>query len=335
MKPRFGFEYGIKPKNIIVGDVEFPNSFIEAEFIGLAYIFSSLIPTHPTPLEILFVFSNLDKAENAFSHLLGWVEGSNQEGDAVQMDFIEMNDGTYALALSQEINRLIKRAIPQHLIGKVDPIIMSGTHFKRFPQKSINYQNFKNNWLQKEIRIGYVIGNERGEMRRISNKFFLKKDFGFHNIETSDSSVVTIFRGLENAPNGFNPKKVKSLPKLEIEIIEEERLKSLKEYYPITYERITNQKWLGNLINSISKKYTFSETIQAICNIILSQRIEKDMNNQIDFSDTGYQFEILQYLENSFESFDSVFITEDFFSFDTLEKQIKEDKKQLNNYFKN
>ena len=174
-----GFDYGVKPFFMIVGDMEFSNLFKEADCNGILYISDKGDGEEMLPVQMAFLFQNEEPAEKFLDILLGWVEKSNNEGDAVSIDFIENKKGGYTLSIAPEINRFVDRMIPKNLKDKVSPIIMAQTHYKEIDQLGKNYLNFKTNYEKAEkIAIGYVIGTPTKIIKQ-SKKYFTKKEFNF------------------------------------------------------------------------------------------------------------------------------------------------------------
>lgn len=125
------------------------------------------------------MFQNEEPAEKFMDNLLGWISKSNDEGDAVNMEFIENNEGGYTIAISPEIDRFHNRMIPKNLQNRVTPIFMVQTHFKKIDTLGQNYLNFKANYSKADgIDIGYVIGNANKIIKQ-SEKFFIKRNFTF------------------------------------------------------------------------------------------------------------------------------------------------------------
>ena len=79
-------------------------------------------------------------------------------------------------------------------------------------------------------------------------------------------------------------------------------------------------------------RYTQDQIYQAICNLILFERIKKEDDLSNDFTEAGYPTRILEYLVNTFESFDTYVPNDSFFNSEILEEQIKRDINELQNF---
>jgi hypothetical protein len=112
------------------------------------------------------------------------------------------------------------------------------------------------------------------------------------------------------------------------------RDEGIKTFFPVTYNKLNNQAWLSTLVQELNEKYEKDIIIQAICNLILFERLKREKDLSPDFTKTGYPINILDYLLSTFESFSSYFPTDDFFTMEKVENQIKNDQHELNEYLK-
>jgi hypothetical protein len=331
---KIGYEYGIKPCMILIGDVDFANYFVEAKCLGMLYAFSIDDDNNHIPVQLAFVFQNEEPAKKFLDCLMNWIERSNNDGDAVSIEFIENNKGGYTVAISPEMNRFTERNTPAHLKDRISPIMMIQTQFKEIDSVSPSYQAFKTNWKKAgKIAVGYVIGNPN-KIEKQSDKYFIKTEFNFHekgNIHQNSSAEIYDFIQKDKA---FDKKNRPKPPKETMEQISERRNSEIKNFFPVTYNKLNNQGWLGDLVQELNKKYEKDIIIQAICNLILFKRLKKEKDLSADFTKTGYPINILDYLISTFESFSSYFPTDDFFVLERIENQIKNDQHQLNEYFK-
>jgi hypothetical protein len=329
---KIGYEYGVKPHMIVLGDIEFSKYFVAAKCLGLLYVFSVDDRNNHIPAQIAFLFQNEDPARKFFDCLMSWIERSNNNGDAVSIDFIENNTGGYTIAIFPEINMLIDRNVPEGLRDKISPKMIVETQFKEIDKVSPSYQAFKTNYKKGEkIVVGYVIGTFN-KIEKKSDKYFFKTEFNFFekgNIPQNSSAEMYDF--IQNKKNFSKENRPK--PPIETEEeISERRLIEIKTFFPVTFNKLNNQGWLNDLIQGLNKKYEKDIIIQAICNIILFERLKKDKEISSGFIKTGYHINILNYLVSTFESFSSYFPDNDFFSIERIENQIKNDQRELKNY---
>ncbi|WP_439488179.1 hypothetical protein [Algoriphagus sp.] len=326
-----GFDYGVRPFFMLLGDLEFSDLFKKADCRGVLYLFAKGDNDEMIPVQIAFLFQNDEPAEKFLDILIGWVEKSNNDGDAVSIDFIENNKGGYTLAISPEIGRFIDRMIPKELKNKVSPIAMVQTQFKEIDVLGTNYLNFKSNYRKaKSIAIRYVIGS-KNKITKQSKKYFIKKEFNFFKEgEIPQNSTALSYKSTQEISD-FDPKTLPKPPKESIEEIAERRTSEMKSLLPLTYNKLNNL-WLGELQRKLSLKYDSEIIKQAICNLTIFERIKQLKDLPADFTKTGYPNRILEYLISTYESFDSYYPSDEFYSEDRVRKQIQNDIKELKTY---
>ena len=329
---KIGYDYGVKPFFMIVGDMEFSDLFRKAECIGVLYMFAKDNNDNLIPVQMAFIFKNEKPAKKFLDIVLGWIEKSNNDGDAVDMEFIENNKGGYTIAISPEIEKLTERMIPPNFKNKVTPFVMVQTHFKEIDNLGQNYLNFKKNYKKtKGIAIGYVIGSA-SNIEKKSEKFFMKTVFKFHKEdEIPNNSFSSSYKAAKDISD-LKPEDIPKPHKDTIEQISERRVSEMKSLLPLTYNRLENL-WLGDLQNQLEKNYSLEVIKQAICNLTIFERIKRDEKIGEDFTKTDYPNRILDYLLSSIESFDSYYPEDNFYTEGRVISQINNDKKELETYF--
>lgn len=330
-----GFDYGVKPFLMLVGDIEFSDLFTKADCRGVLYAFrQGDSKTEMIPVQIAFMFQNEEPAEKFMDNLLGWISKSNDEGDAVSMEFIENNEGGYTIAISPEIYRFHNRMIPKNLKNRVTPIFMVQTHFKEIDTLGQNYLNFKANYSKADgIAVGYVIGNANKIIKQ-SKKYFIKKDFHFcKQDDISNNSTAMTYQAVKGK-SSFDPSKLPKPPKESIEKITERRVSEMKSLLPLTYNKLSNL-WLGDIQKKLNETYDMEIIKQAICNLTIFERLKQMDNLSPDFTKEGYPNRIQEYLLETYESFDSYYPSDDFYTEERIVNQVKNDQKELENYLKN
>jgi hypothetical protein len=137
----FGYDYGTKPIVLVPGDTEFID-LLNRGFLAIGY---GVVPEFgllvDAPL-LLMGFKNETIARQCFSHFVEW-SGEDSDGDAVRISFVEFNNGEFGMCVSQDIERLLKRSIPEIYRKEVEPRIMVVGHLKTFPHQSDGYRWFK------------------------------------------------------------------------------------------------------------------------------------------------------------------------------------------------
>lgn len=326
-----GFDYGVKPFFMLVGDIEFSDLFKKANCRGMLYIFEKGEKEEMIPVQMAFLFQNEEPAEKFLDILLGWIEKSNNDGEAVSIDFIENNKGGYTLSISPEINRFVERMIPKNLKDKVSPIIMVQTHYKEIDTLGKNYLNFKANYKRSEkISIGYAIGTTTKIIKQ-SKKYFTKKEFNFYKEDEIPANSMALGYKATKEISDFDPKNLQKPPKEPVEDIAIRRISEMKSFLPLTYNKLNNL-WLGEIQKKLTLKYDSEIIKQAICNLTVFERLKQIKELSSDFMKVGYPNRILDYLLSTYESFDSYYPTDDFYSEENIIMQIQNDKKELETY---
>jgi len=330
---KIGFDYGVKPFYLLLGDIEFVDLFTEADCRGVAYLFKAgNSQAEMIPVQMLFIFNNEKPAEKFMANLLQWISKSNNDGDAVDIEFIEDKQSGYTIAISQEITRFHKRMLPKSLQNRVSPLSMNATTFKKITKLGENFLNFKANYSQADgIKIGYVIGDEKA-IRKKGEKYFTKKEFKF---STDDKRSVDPFTDYDyddpESKAKFNASNLPKPPKQSREEIELRRVSEMKSLLPLTYNKLGN-KWLGDLQEKLSKTYDLELVKQAVCNLTIFERLQQMENLPTDFTKEGYANRIQDYLHDTYESFDSYYPEDKFYTEELIINQVKNDQKELENY---
>lgn len=321
----FGMDYGIKPKMILLSDIGFQDELRQAKFTGFLYVFCKDLQGTMIPSEVGFRFENEEHAEKFFDCLMAWWEKSDWDSKAISIEFTEMNDGDYTIVVSPDMDMFIKRMIPEHMVERVDPITMMASRSLRIIDQSGNFEQFKEKYVEgRRIVVRYFIADPSGGLRA-SEKYFVKKEFTFHKEDAipKDSNAYMNLKG--------SKKDVKKRPSIAPDHpgLLKHRLEDLKCFFPVLLDKLDADKWLGHIIATINKSYTEAQIKQAICNLTLLERLKKSEHQPIDVNKPGYDLDIITYLSETFESFDSYFPEDSYFTKQVIEKQIRADAKFL------
>ncbi|MFC5683594.1 hypothetical protein ACYE2N_00495 [Flavobacterium sp. MAHUQ-51] len=329
-----GFDYGVKPFLMLVGDIEFSDLFTKADCRGVSYIFrQGKNQEEMIPVQMAFIFQNEEPAEKFMDILLGWISKSDDDGDAVNIEFIENNIGGYTIAISAEVNRFLDRMLPKQLKNRVTPLIMLQTHFKEIDTLGQNYINFKTNYSKAgSIAIGYVIGSKEKIIKQ-SIKYFVKKEFNFSKESDIADSIAALSYNAVKEEKLFDSSKLSKPPKESVEEISQRRSAEMKTLLPLTYNRLNNL-WLGDIQGKLCKNFDVELVKQAICNLTIFERLKQMDDLALDFTKEGYPNRIQDYLLETYESFDSYYPSDDFYTEERIINQIENDQKELENYLK-
>jgi hypothetical protein len=95
-----GYDYGTKPKMMIVGDVEFP-SLLGDKFLALAYAVEPQFRALVNAAMLVLVFENEAAGRECFDRFKAWCEASGS-GDAVALGFVELSSDEYVMCVYPE-----------------------------------------------------------------------------------------------------------------------------------------------------------------------------------------------------------------------------------------
>jgi hypothetical protein len=106
-----GFDLGEQTNAMAVADLEFARALHDAGVFGCAYGLRRF-PEFPGPIpEISLIGEHRSGFERAFEAFRRW--GCVHDGDCVDVDIMLNVDGTYALWIGPELERLLHRTLPQ------------------------------------------------------------------------------------------------------------------------------------------------------------------------------------------------------------------------------
>lgn len=329
-----GYDYGIIPQMLLCGDFSFAEYFKDADCFGLLYHFFKSDQGESIPISLDFMFKNEQPAEKFMDILISWTEAADSDGNAVTIDFIEKNDVGYTVAISPEPNRFIERMVPKHLIGKICPNPILVVQFKEIDEVSASYLNFKANFCKAEkIKIGYVIATPHSTFN-YSKKYFTKNEFKFYiENDIPNNGIAAMYKIVENKSVVYE----QQLPddaffKPSMNDIITRRIDEIQTLLPITNHKLNNQ-WLRAIKNKLNKQFDSLTIDQAICNLIIIERIKQDSTFLIEVDDkTQLNFVIFNYLHSTYESFNSYYPPDNFFYEELIIKQIQNDKNELEKY---
>jgi len=329
---KIGFDYGLKPHLMLIGDPEFAVLFKKAKCIALQYFFKEDEKGVKIPDTLAFVFENEKPADDFFGILIDWIEKSNGNTDAVALDFVETNEGGYALGITPDMELFIDRIVPKTHKAKVSPVAVLSTQFKEIPVLGENYENFKNNLKNAdEVKVSYAIV-KGGKFVNEGKRSFTKKNFNFYKEDLiPENSSMMSYYAVKNK-SGFVNKSEHNRNRPDDSDLRNRRVSEMKSYLPLTFNRIKN-KWLEENIQKLEEEYENTQILQAICNLTIFERIKLAQDVRDDFTGHGYPNNILDYLLFTFESFDSYYPPDDFYSQERIICQIENDQNELAQYF--
>lgn len=230
------------------------------------------------------------------------------------------------LSISPNIPILIQRIIPEHLREHVNPIVISISQGKDGMRISENYKYFRDNYVEgKNIAIRYFIVDKDNNISKRSEKYFLKTEFKFYKEGQLDETSIL------NPLINTNIKKSRP-PKITKDNDDFIKLRNnkLRYFFPVTVQKLKTEGWLEGIIKGVSTKYSADQITQAVCNLILFERLKQSNVPTINTVENGYDLKIIEYLSETYESYNSYFPETETFTKQKIERQIRLDEQ----YFK-
>lgn len=325
MLTQFGLDYGLKPDFAILSDTSFQQNFSKAKCIGLAYIHCPDKNGNRIPCELGFLVEDGDYADKFLDSLIAWKEKSG-DSKAVDLEFIEYLNGDYLLSISPNVPILIERIIPEHLREHVNPSVIFVAQGKGGMRISENYKDFRDNYVEgRNIAIRYFIVDKNNNISKRSEKYFLKTEFKFY--KEGQLGETSLLNPLINT--NIKRSRPPKIAKDNEEFIKR-RSNKLRYFFPVTFQKLNTERWLEGNIKSVSTKYSLDQITQAVCNLILFERLKQSTVPIINTVENGYDLKIIEYLSENYESYNSYFPETEHFTKQKVERQIRLDEK----YFK-
>lgn len=262
----FGYDYGTKPIVLVPGDTEFID-LLNRGFLALGY---GIVPEFgllvDAPL-LLMGFKNVTIARECFSKFAEW-SGEDGDGDAVRISFVEFNDGEFGMCVSQDIERLLKRNIPEIYRKEVEPRIMVVGHIKMFPHQSDGYKWFKSGAMTSP----FVLAAQSVNGEPIKDLALRKREINFYSEDEIPEHTLEI--SLVRHRNAKEERHVRREIPREFrfgkEGLHERRRIQLSRFFPVTLERLRFSKEFSQIRRQLtSEGFHDWQVIQAGCNIAL------------------------------------------------------------------
>lgn len=327
----FGMDYGLKPRLMLMADFTFADYFQKGKCIAIIFVHCPDSVGNQITTELGFLFEVEEYAEKFMDCVMRWVEDSGDDGDAVDLEFIERLNGDYLVAIAPNFDRFLKRMISPLLIERVDPLSSMMTQGKDGMRIGENYSLFKSQYAKgRRIPVRAFIGKE-GKVQKVIERYFVKTEFRFS--KEGELSHDSLGHGLlAKKDKRFKPKDFKRKGSVDMEPIEKRRMEELSHFYPLTLDKIEREGWLRDVIASIPRHISRAEVIQAICNIVLLERLKQNNPREVKTVGPGHDMNILQHLIQDVESFSNYFPPTELFTKSLIQKQTKLDKKYLTEY---
>ena len=332
MQKPFGYDYGTKPKVIVVGDGEFPH-LLRRSLTALGYgtvpHFSVLVDA---PL-LVMMFDDERVGLECFVHFKRWANES-RDGDVVGISFIEFENGQYGMCVFQERERLISRCLSKSVQAEVDPLLMVTGHLKIFEQQSDSYR-----WFKQAVKTSpCVIAPTTSEGDILFDYAFWKREIYFyHEHEVPEQSIEAVLLRSRNT-RGAKERKYPIPPELHptAQDINQRRKIQLARFFPVTLELLQFSSQFCQVRQAlVDEGYQKWQVMQAASNIALQSRLQlmENTNETEDHAkDRSLKVQILDFLLNHPEDISLTLPPLTFLSKTQLLDQIRADSYDLLHY---
>ncbi|WP_048120339.1 hypothetical protein [Methanosarcina vacuolata] len=324
-----GYDYGIKPRLMIIGDMEFPR-LLRDGFIALGYGYVPQFGNLSNAPLLIMMFNDENLAEECFSRFNSWCYES-KDGDAIAISFIEFETGDYGVCVYPDLQQIINRSIPKIYASDIEPIVVATGFFKKFSNISGSYTHFKS----VVEALNFVLAPGTLNYGSILDLGIIKKRVNFYKEnEISEQTMESLL--LQSCKSNDLEKPFQTPLEAKTDLIEiyKRRETQLSRFFPVSLEYLRfNFKFL-QMKNQLNEKgYYDWQIYQATCNIILKYRVpelfDKDTNLSNKQQKDKVQIEVLKYLCYNFEDISLSYPSLDFLLISEICEQIKADSFEL------
>lgn len=330
----YGYDYGTKPKVMVVADIEFPE-ILRTSFMALGY---GQVPQFGdlsnVPL-LMMLFKDLESGDKCFSHFNAWCNASG-DGDAIGIGFVEFDGGGYGMCIYPEQEQLFQRGISEVHRPEVDPLIMNVGHLKMFKEKSEGYH-----WFKSIINIGnFILAPGTSEYGLMLDHGIIKRKVHFYSEkDIPENTMENLLVKLRESKGKLGP-QMHSPSELipTAKEIHERRCFQLRRFFPVTIERLRlNQEFQGIKKGLLEEGYKEWQIFQAACNICLNHRASALFTSDDNPSELqqmeSTSIRIIDYLLANIEDLSLSLPPLEKLSVEIMRRQINADSLELIKYF--
>jgi len=264
-----GFDYGTKPIVLIIGDTEFPGLLIRGNFAAVGYDVVEYFGLLVNAPRLTMVFQDVGTARECFLRFKEW-GGPSEDGDAVRISFVELDEGGYAMCTSQDVDRLIKNRMPEWFRGEVETRAMAMGSIKTFPEVSDSYRWFKSVTETSPFILAPAGINTPPirdlALRKREVHFYREGELPEHSIESS------LVRHRNDLKESDTRREIPSELRANAADIRVRRGAQLSRFFPVTLERLSMSKDFADVKRQLmADGFREWQVVQAACNISLKQ----------------------------------------------------------------
>jgi hypothetical protein len=273
-----GYDYGLLPRAMGIGAIQFPELFRNAGVVGLAHGFAPYEPIRTALPELTLVGTHPAPLKDAFSQLETWIKATDSR--AVQLSIIFQNDGGYILALSQD-----PWATYQRTLGfdrTLSPILISATWCKRFDTTSAFIRDLAAHFDQfvSPFYLNAALASGAGVLTSPTPPPLMRIDglqplllFSMRFLNegdvppnTREAACLTTRSASRSGSGEAETKNVKKT----LEEIAADRSLALRTHFPVTLRRLSSDRFQAVSQELSNRGVKDWQIKQAACNISLS-----------------------------------------------------------------
>ena len=286
-----GFDYGVLPRIMLVGDLDFLNIWNQAGCVAMCHTVMPVIGVRSNVPVAEIGFTDYANAKKLFDRFKSWMK---PPCDAAALSVAFITDHTrnvYFLYMGADPGQLVRRMLGDGAEDDYIPVGVVCSIAKRFPL-SAYFERFRAFADGKEIlicpiqaprNIGQLAGKsgmlEIGDEEVGLQEGFFKSDIRFLDKELLARDAIEYCITEPPDKHAFEPKIAPPIPAPPE--VTERRTRQLARFFPVTTARLPHNQSFLQASRSLQDRYAPWQIIQAACNLqVRSNWPELGMGNK-------------------------------------------------------
>ena len=286
---RFGVDFGLKPRVLVVGDMEFAVG-LSASLVALGYMLLPQFRGERDVPAVALLFDDENQGRQSFERFRGWIDASD-DAEALRLSFVELRNGNYGLVVYQGPEQLTQRCLHPAGTNDVEPLLMAGSFFKEFPGPSDGLR-----WLKKRAADGRVIFLPAFQGGLLPDLALAVPHLPFYTEDDvpEGSIEANLLRTRPTAGCGErSDHPCPSLPEPTPPVagsVSPHRRAQLSRLFPVTIERLTMASGFKPLMEQLkSEGFRRWQVLQSCCTLSLAARAPELFTNPETTGDPDMQ----------------------------------------------
>jgi hypothetical protein len=276
---RYGFDYGVLPRIVLVGDLDFPRLWNRAACVAMCYTVIPQIGVRSDVPVAGMGFKDYEAAKKLFERFKSWMNPPCDE-TALSIAFIsDPKDGDYFLHMGANPQQVVRRMLGNGAENDYFPVNISCFLVKKF-RLSAYFQTFRRLATGKEILVCPVQAPSEiqgPDMTSVTlaidpedmglQEGFFKRDVRFLDkaLLATDTIEYRMTEISSTDKSTFDSKSSAPLPTPEE--VAHLRRRQMKRFFPVTIARLPYNQSFKQARESLQSKYAEWQIIQAACNL--------------------------------------------------------------------